>query len=324
VLVGERFERFFVRRRLAARRLEGNRQLEFVVQQLLQLLGRIQAEMPPGQFECALLQFEHAPAEFLALRAQLVDVDQHAGLFHARKHRHERHLDRLEHRTQLRLAFELRPQRVMQAQRNVGVLGRIVGRTLHVDLRERDLPGALAGDVLVADRLDAEVLVRQRVHVVAAAGRIPHVGLEHRIVAHAAYGDAIGGQHVHVVLEMLSQFIFFRLFQNRQAPQARRHDAAVPARRHSHAQTARGGATGLDRECNADDVSAHRIQGSSSRSRTRSIPPSAVAPATRRSAAASAPGRNAFREPADACPETSAREPSLQGEGWVGMVFARC
>jgi hypothetical protein len=39
----------------------------------------------------------------------------------------------------------------MQAQRDVGVLGGVVSRALHVDLGERNRR-ALAGDVFVADR----------------------------------------------------------------------------------------------------------------------------------------------------------------------------
>ena len=82
-------------------------------------------------------------------------------------------------------ACELRPQRLVQPQRDVGVLGGVLGGALHRHLVEADLLGALAGDVLVVDGVDAEVVLRQRIHVVARGGAVQHVGLEHGVVAHA-------------------------------------------------------------------------------------------------------------------------------------------
>ena len=101
---------------------------------------------------------------------QLVHVDQHAGLLHAREHGHQRHLDLVEYLLQLRLGFELRPQRVMQAQRDIRIFGRILGSALHVDLREGDLFCTFSCHVFVVDGVHAEVFFRQRVHVVAIAG----------------------------------------------------------------------------------------------------------------------------------------------------------
>ena len=47
--------------------------------------------------------------------------------------------------------FEFWPQRLVQAQRDVGVFRRVFGRALHVHGRERNLLGAFAGDVFVVN-----------------------------------------------------------------------------------------------------------------------------------------------------------------------------
>jgi hypothetical protein len=78
-----------------------------------------------------------------------------------------------------------------------------MGGILDADLAEGNLFGALAGDILVVRGLAAEVLQRQGIHVVAAAGAVEHVGLEHRVEGHAAHLDSIQGEHVHVVLNVL-------------------------------------------------------------------------------------------------------------------------
>ena len=104
-------------------------------------------------------------------------------------------------------------------------------------LVERDLLRALAGDVLVLDRVDAEVELRAGVHVVARRGRVQHVGLEHRVVAHARELDAAALQHVRVVLEVMPDLR--ALWRPRAAASASRASSpgrAGPARRRSRAR----------------------------------------------------------------------------------------
>ena len=55
----------------------------------------------------------------------------------------------------------------MQAQRDVGVLGRVLGRALDAHLLEADALRALAGHLVVGDRLHAQMALGERVHVVA-------------------------------------------------------------------------------------------------------------------------------------------------------------
>ena len=91
----------------------------------------------------------------------------------------------------------------MQPQRDVGVLGGIACGRLEIDLIERDLLGALADDLLVLQRAEAEVERGHGIHVVARRRGVQHVRLEHRVVLDAAQHDAVIQEDVGVVLQMM-------------------------------------------------------------------------------------------------------------------------
>ena len=99
---------------------------------------------------------------------------------------------------------ELRPQRLVQLQGHVGVLGGIARRRVEIDLIERDLLRALADDLLVLDRRDAEVERRDGVHVMPRCRRVQHIRLEHRVVLDAAQRDAMVREDVRVVLQVVA------------------------------------------------------------------------------------------------------------------------
>ena len=63
----------------------------------------------------------------------------------------------------------------MQLQRDIRILGGILAGAVHIHLIERDLLGALAGHILEGDGLDAEILARGGVHVVARRDAVEHV-----------------------------------------------------------------------------------------------------------------------------------------------------
>ena len=103
-------------------------------------------------------------------------------------------------------------------------------------LVEADLRRALAGDVGVADRLDVEVPPREVVHVVRLV-RLEHVRLEQRVVRDAGQRDAVVGEHVLVVLDVLPELGAGT--DRRTTARARRacgRDRAGPARRCSDAR----------------------------------------------------------------------------------------
>ena len=167
VALGELLEHVLGGRRLPGRRLAHHRQLHLLEQDVAELLGRIEVERRAG-FLVRLAEHFHEPlGEFSALRAQHLPVEQHAVLFHAQQHRHQRLFAFFVQRLERGHGGDLRPQHLVQAQRDVGVLGGIFGGLVDRHLAEGDLLGALAGDVFVVNGADAEITLRGRVHVVA-------------------------------------------------------------------------------------------------------------------------------------------------------------
>ena len=126
----------------------------------------------------------------------------------------------------------------MQLQRDVRVLGRVLGGALDRHLVERDLLRALAGDVLVLDRVDAEVQLRAGIHVVARRCRVQHVGLEHRVVAHAARARCRSRCSTCAsYLRWWPTFAPLRVLEQRLQPRERLSPGrAGPARRRSRAR----------------------------------------------------------------------------------------
>ena len=91
----------------------------------------------------------------------------------------------------------------MQPQGDVGILGGILGGAIDRHFGEADLLGALAANFGVGDRRDVEMAARERIHV-ARAVALQHVGLEQRVVGDTAEPNAVVGEHVGVVLEILA------------------------------------------------------------------------------------------------------------------------
>ncbi|KAG1551332.1 hypothetical protein G6F50_013189 [Rhizopus delemar] len=261
VLLGNRLQRLFIGAGLALGGLHHRRQLQLIEQHRLQLLGRIQVEAAPGQLGGLLLRGQHARGQVLALPAQFVGVDPHAIGFDAGQHRHQRHLDVAVHAVQRRLGQQLRLQRVVQAQGDVGVLGRIAAGFVDAHLRERNLLGALAGHVLELDGAVAQVAQGQRVHVVAGGGGIEHEALEHGVVVVALHVHAVAAQHMQVVLAVLAQLLLRRVLQHRAQRvqhllhrQLRRRPRVVVADRNV------GGPARLDGQTDTDQARTHRVQ----------------------------------------------------------------
>ena len=93
----------------------------------------------------------------------------------------------------------------MQAQGDVGILGGIGTGLFQWHLVERELLGALAGNVLEVDGFKAQQAQRHAVHIVALGG-IEHIGLEHGVEGDPPQLDTVTGQHTHVVFQVLPHF----------------------------------------------------------------------------------------------------------------------
>ena len=150
-----------------------------------------------------LLQRHHFLAELVALRLELARVEEHAVPLHLQEHGHHRHLDRLVDELQLFVRGNPRVERIVDRQRAVGVLGRVLGGALHVDLRKRDPRGALAGDRVVTDRLPAQVPPGEGLEVVPLV-HLEHIRFEQRVVGNPAQGNAVVGEDVRVEFEVLA------------------------------------------------------------------------------------------------------------------------
>ena len=206
VFLREFLEHFLRRGGLARAGLLPDGKALFREQDFLQLLRRVEVERLAGGLVRLHLEFGEPFREFAALFLQQFAVDQHAVVLHLEQDRHERLLDLLVDLEERRLLLERSVQDVVQLQRDVGVLGGVGRGLLECHLVERDLLRALAGDVLVLDRVDAKVELRAGIHVVARRGRVQDVGLEHRVVAHAGKVDAAHLRDVRVVLEVVADF----------------------------------------------------------------------------------------------------------------------
>ncbi len=260
VILGQLLQHFFVGRRRAGGGLLDHRQAEFDEEDLADLLRRTQVERAAGQLVSLLLEFEHALAQFVRLHAQQVAVDQHAVALDLVQHFHRRHLDVAVDVGEALVRFDVRQHRPVQAQRDVGILGRVLGGAAQFDLVEADLVDALAAHVDKRNRRVAQVAHGHRVHVVRLV-RLEYIRLQQRVVHDALQGDAMVGEDVHVVLEVLAELGLGRIFQ----PGAHlfQHVFALElVRRAGIAVRQRnvGALARFDRQRNAHHLRRHRIE----------------------------------------------------------------
>jgi len=113
------------RSRLAGRSLAPHRQLQPLEQDLLQLLRGFDVEFVAGFAVRLQQQLLQLARELAALRAQPLPIDEHAVMFHGEQHRHQRLLASWYSRASAGTP-SVRPQRAVQAQSDVGVLGRVL------------------------------------------------------------------------------------------------------------------------------------------------------------------------------------------------------
>ena len=183
-----------------------------VEQDVAELLGRGQVEGLAGQFVGLRFEGHDLLADFVALAGQRVAVDQDAGALHLPDDLAGRHFEVVVDVRKTAFPGELRVQRLMDAQRDVGVLGRVGRGALDIDLIEADLLGAFAAQVFVGDGGESEVAAAQLAEVVALV-RFQHVGLEHGVVGDPGQRDAVVGEDVLVVLGVLQHFFAAGRFQ---------------------------------------------------------------------------------------------------------------
>ena len=203
IVLGQLVEHLLVGARRAAGGLLHCRKTQLAEQDLANLLRAAQVERLTGERVRLRFEFDDPAPQLGALCHQPIAIDQHAGALHVEQHLADRHLDPLVDVAQLRHRFDARPQRLVQAERDLGVLGRILGRAVERHVVEADLARPLAADLRVRERAPAQVPLRQRVHVVAAV-RLQHIALQQRVMHDPGQPDAVIGEHVAVVLQVLA------------------------------------------------------------------------------------------------------------------------
>jgi len=100
----------------------------------------------------------------------------------------------------------------MKLQRDVGIFCRIACGGLDIDLVKTNLLGAFAHHIGVTHRRQPEMAQREVAHVVRLV-RFQHVGLQQRVFGDAAQRDAVVGEYMFVVFEVLPQLFVRRAFQ---------------------------------------------------------------------------------------------------------------
>ena len=204
------------------------RQLQLLEQDLAELLRRVDVELLAGQLEDPRGVARQLAFDVLRLRGQRGAVDADAGALDVGEHGDERHLELAEHLVQP-IGHEQRRQPVRQLPRQVRALAGEVQRRLRRQLRNRHRLGAAAADVLLGQRLVAEMLERGSFERVARPRRVEQVAGEHRVERQPAQRDAVGLQHDGVELQIVADLADRRVFEQRLQPVERR--AAVHLRR---------------------------------------------------------------------------------------------
>jgi hypothetical protein len=148
----------------------------------------------------------------------------------------------------------------VELQRDVGVLGCVRARVGDAHLVEFDLLRAATADFGVRDRLDVEMPPREVVEVVRPVC-LEHVRLEQRIVRDAAQLQTVIREHVLVVFDVLPHLLARGVGEpRRQACERFGERQLVGSAWIAMGERNVAGDTGRDREREADELRAHRIE----------------------------------------------------------------
>ncbi len=133
--------------RLTGRGFARDRDLHLLEQHLRELFRRLDIEFIAGDGARLSQQFLQLPGDFPTLCPQQGAIDQYSVMLHTQQHRDQRLFKLLVQSPQLGYGFDLRPQRVMQPQGDIGIFRRVFRRLVHRHLVERELFRALAGNI---------------------------------------------------------------------------------------------------------------------------------------------------------------------------------
>ena len=122
-----------------------------------ELPGRVEVEGLAGERVRRRFDFHQASAKQVALLRKHSPVDEYTGALHAIENFRHRQFDVAVEGLEPGLFPESRRQGLMHAQGDIGILGSIGGGALDIHLGEGNAVRTLAGNVIVADRLQPEM-----------------------------------------------------------------------------------------------------------------------------------------------------------------------
>ena len=211
VVLRQFFQHFFVRARCSSRCFFYHRQAELLEENFSNLLGRTQVERFAGNLLGFLLEFQDALPQGHALGGQSRAINQHSVALNTVQRLGAGDFQ-LIHRAQTIIGLQARPQHAVHIQCHVSVFTGVLRGARHIDLAERNLVRALATQVLVTQAAAAHMTLGQAGQPMGTM-HLQHIALQHGVVHIATHLDAVVGQHVAVVLDVLPQLVGVRVFQ---------------------------------------------------------------------------------------------------------------
>lgn len=152
----------------------------------------------------------------MTLVRQLLLVDQYAVLFHGEKNAFYRQLQVAIGGFQAGFFSQTRQNAFGNAQRDVGILGRISGGIGHSRLIKTDLGGPFAADSFVGNRAHAQVTAGQCAQLQGAGANLPslqHVSGEQCVVHNTGQRNAMVGKYVLIILGVLQNLAGRAVFE---------------------------------------------------------------------------------------------------------------
>lgn len=203
VALAQRFEHLLRRGVLPALGALGlGVEAQFAKEHLAHLSRRGDGEAVARQGVDLALDGLHALSEKAARGGQGPGVEAHAGALHVGQHGHEGYLDFTEDAPGAAL-LHLAREGLHEAQRDVGVFAGIIAHGGGREVGHVELPLAARTDELLdVDGAVVEVALGQGVHVVVQLGLYDVMG-QHCVEHRAGKRDAVGGEHLQVVFQVL-------------------------------------------------------------------------------------------------------------------------
>ena len=103
----------------------------------------------------------------------------------------------------------------MQQQCDIRIFRRIIGGFFQRDLIKRQLLFAFPGDIFKGGGFVIQMTVGQAVHIMTSGDTVEHIGFQHGIEGDSAQFHTVIFHNPAIKLQVLTDFPYFFIFQNR-------------------------------------------------------------------------------------------------------------